>query len=200
MRLGLDFDNTLVSYDRLFRSVALQKKCIPASIAARKNAVRDHLRVAGKEDEWTRLQGEVYGARILEAEPCEGMLAALKWLAQREVATCIVSHKTRTPYLGEAWDLHAAARSWLEQQGFHDAAGLGWPRDRVFFELSREAKIARILSQHCTHYVDDLPEILDLLPDHIEKIYFAPNDAGGARPEWRLMRTWQELPTLLGLS
>jgi hypothetical protein len=200
MRLGLDFDNTLVNYDRLFRSVALQKKYIPASIAARKNAVRDHLRVAGKEDEWTRLQGEVYGARILEAEPCEGMLAALKWLAQREVATCIVSHKTRTPYLGEAWDLHAAARSWLEQQGFHDAAGLGWPRDRVFFELSREAKIARILSQHCTHYVDDLPEILDLLPDHIEKIYFAPNDAAGARPEWRVMRTWQELPTLLGLS
>jgi hypothetical protein len=200
MRLGLDFDNTLVSYDRLFRSVALGKKWIPASVAAQKNAVRDHLREAGKEEDWTRLQGEVYGARILEADPCEGMLAALKCLAQREVPMCIVSHKTRTPYLGEARDLHAAARGWLEQQGFHDAAGLCWPHDRVFFELSREAKIARILSQHCTHYVDDLPEILDLLPDHVEKIYFAPTDAVGARPEWRVMRTWHELPALLGIS
>jgi hypothetical protein len=200
VRLGLDFDNTLVSYDRLFRSVALRKRWIPESVPAQKIAVRDHLRMAGKEDDWTRLQGEVYGARILEAEPHEGMLAALKWLTQHEVATCIVSHKTRSPYLGEACDLHAAARSWLEQQGFHDATGLAWPLDHVFFELSREAKIARILSQHCTHYVDDLPEILDLLPDHIEKIYFAPNEAADARPEWRVMRRWHELPALLGLS
>jgi hypothetical protein len=200
MRVGLDFDNTLVSYDRLFRSVALGNAWIPPSIAARKNAVRDHLRTAGQEEVWTRLQGEVYGARILEAEPCEGMLAALKWLAQREVAMCIVSHKTRTPYLGEAWDLHAAARGWLTKQGFHDAAGLGWPDDHVFFELSKEAKIARIISERCTHYVDDLPEILDLLPAQIEKIYFAPDDAAGARPEWRVMRAWRELPALLGLS
>jgi hypothetical protein len=200
MRLGLDFDNTLVNYDRLFRSVALGKQWIPASVAAHKNAVRDHLRAAGKEEIWTRLQGEVYGAHILEAEPCEGMLAALKWLSQREVAMCIVSHKTRTPYLGAARDLHAAARSWLEHQGFHDAAALGWPHEQVFFELSKEAKVDRILSQHCTHYVDDLPEILDLLPDHVEKIYFAPNDATDARTGWRVMHTWRELPALLGLS
>ena len=200
MRVGLDFDNTLISYDRLFRRVALGKAWIPASTAAQKNAVRDHLRATGNEDDWTRLQGEVYGARILEAEPYEGMLAALKLLAQRAVSTCIVSHKTRVPYLGEASDLHAAARSWLEQQGFHDPGSLGWPRTQVFLESTREAKIARIINEHCTHYVDDLPEILDLLPDPIEKIYFSPNDAAAGRPKWRIMRTWHELPALLGLS
>lgn len=200
MRLGLDFDNTLVSYDCLFRDVALRHAWIPASIAAQKNAIRDYLRASGKEADWTRLQGEVYGKHILEAAPCDGMMAALKSLSQRDLSMRIISHKTRMPYLGDAWDLHAAARSWLTKQGFHDAAGLGWPHDHVFFELSKEAKVARIISEQCTHYVDDLPEILDLLPAHIDKILFAPNDAAGARPEWRVMRTWLELPTLLGIS
>ena len=200
MRLGLDFDNTLVSYDRLFLRVAVEKASVPARTPARKNAVRDHLRAAGREEDWTRLQGEVYGTRILEAEPFDDMLATLKWLADRKVAMCIVSHKTRTPYLGEACDLHAAARSWLDSQGFHDSAGLAWPRTQVFFELSREAKIERILSQGCTHFVDDLPEILDLLPDSVEKIYFSPGGIATGHPAWQVMRAWRELPMLLGLS
>ncbi len=199
MRLGLDFDNTLVSYDGLFRRVALRKAWVPASLPPHKNAVRDHLRAAGREDDWTRLQGEVYGACILEAQPHDGLMPALRRLAAHEVPMCIVSHKTRLPYLGGSWDLHAAARGWLEQQGFHDAGGLGWPRDRVFFEASRQDKIARIVSEGCTHYVDDLPEILDLLPAHIEKIHFAPNLAAGAHAGWRLMRAWHELPALLGM-
>jgi len=200
MRLGLDFDNTLVSYDALFRCVALQNDLIPASIAPQKNAVRDYLRAAGREAEWTRLQGEVYGKYILEAAPYEGMLAALHSLTRHAVSMCIVSHKTRKPYLGEAWDLHAAARSWLSSQGFHSATGLGWRDDQVFFELTKDAKVTRIGSEQCTHYVDDLPELLDLLPAHVEKIYFAPADAAAARPEWRVMRTWRELPSLLGIS
>jgi FMN phosphatase YigB (HAD superfamily) len=200
MRLGLDFDNTLVSYDRLFLQVAVEKSLVPARTPARKNAVRDHLRAAGREEDWTRLQGEVYGSRILEAEPFDGMLAALKWLAGRKVTMCIVSHKTRTPYLGEACDLHAAALGWLDSQGFHDLDGLAWPRNQVYFELSREAKIERILSQGCTHFVDDLPEVLELLPDSVEKIFFSPDDAAARHPAWRVMHAWRELPALLGLS
>jgi hypothetical protein len=200
MRLGLDFDNTLVSYDRLFLQAAIEKASVPTGTPARKNAVRDHLRAAGREEDWTRLQGEVYGSRILEAEPFDGMLAALSWLAGRDVTMCIVSHKTRTPYLGEACDLHAAARGWLDARGFHDSTGLAWPRTQVFFELSREAKIERILSQGCTHFIDDLPEILELLPDSMERILFSPDATAAGHPAWRVMHAWRELPALLGLS
>jgi hypothetical protein len=200
MRLGLDFDNTLISYDRLFRRVALDKALIPEGTPPEKNAVRDYLRQQGIEDEWTRLQGEVYGGRILEAEPYPGMQAALKGLADSQIPMYIVSHKTRTPFLGEPWDLHAAARSWLTKQGFHDVAGLGWSEDQVFFELTKEAKAARIVALGCTHYVDDLPEILAMLPDHIEKILFAPNGNTAGHPDWKVMRSWQELPVLLDLQ
>lgn len=200
MRLGLDFDNTLISYDRLFRHVALDQALIPKEIAAEKNAVRDYLRQQGREEQWTRLQGEVYGSRILEAEPYPGMQAVLKGLSGRKIPMCIVSHKTRTPYLGEPWDLHAAARSWLGQQGFHDANGLAWSQDQVFFELTKEAKVARILALGCTHYVDDLPEILAMLPDSIEKILFSPSENMPGPPKWKRMSAWQELPNLLGLQ
>lgn len=199
MRLGLDFDNTLISYDQLFRRVALDKALIPEATLPQKNAVRDYLRQQGIEDKWTRLQGEVYGSRILEAEPYPGMQAALKGLSDRQIPMCIVSHKTRNPFLGEPWDLHAAARSWLELQGFHDTNRMGWSEDQVFFELTKEAKVARIVALGCTHYVDDLPEILAMLPDSVEKILFAPGEVAGKHPDWKLMRSWQELPTLLNL-
>lgn len=199
MRLGLDFDNTLISYDQLFHRIALDKSLIPAEIPKQKNAVRDSMRERGIEEEWTRLQGEVYGSRILEAQPYPGMLAMLKQLADKHVPMCIVSHKTRTPYLGEPWDLHAAARGWLQKQGFLDAEGLAWLEDQIFFELTKEAKVARILALGCTHYVDDLPEILAMLPAHVEKILFAPSQDVQGRPDWKRMSSWQELPSILGL-
>ena len=48
--IGLDFDNTLISYDQLFFTCALEDGLIPASLSADKMAVRDHLRESGRED------------------------------------------------------------------------------------------------------------------------------------------------------
>ena len=200
MRLGLDFDNTLISYDQLFHRVALDKGLIPEEILQQKNAVRDSMRERGIEDEWTRLQGEVYGGRILEAEPYPGMLHTLKLLADKQVPMCIVSHKTRSPYIGHPWDLHAAARGWLRKQGFLDASYMAWSDSQIFFELSKQDKIARILDLECTHYVDDLPEILAMLPSHVKKILFTPNGNVECRPDWLRMSKWYELPAILGIS
>lgn len=200
IRLGLDFDNTLISYDKLFHRVALDKGLISADIPKQKNAVRDSMRERGIEEEWTRLQGEVYGSRILEADPYPSMLATLMQLADKNITMCIVSHKTKFPYLGEPWDLHSAARGWLQKQGFLDSKGLAWSEGQIFFELTKQEKIARILSQGCTHYVDDLPEILDMLPAQVEKILFAPSKDFQGRPEWKRMSLWQELPFILGLE
>jgi len=200
MILGFDFDNTLISYDKLFHQVAIDKDLIPASIPQQKNAVRNHLRVHDNEVEWTRLQGEVYGSRILEAEPYPGMLAAIGELTQRNIPMRIVSHKTRTPYIGDAFDLHASARSWLTLQGFFNSEVLNWKESQVFFEITKEEKVARIVGLGCTHFVDDLPEILTMLPDNIQKILFSPSDALHEDPAWQLMTSWQDFPEILGLT
>ena len=161
--LGLDFDNTLVRYDKLFHQLALEKSLIEETLPADKTAIRDYLRSQGQDKEFTLLQGEVYGLRILEAEPANGMLKSLGELNQLGIPMVLVSHKTRTPYIGPAYDLHQAAWSWLEKHGFFAPNGLGWNRNQVFFEESKQAKVNRIESQGCTHYVDDLPEILRMI-------------------------------------
>ena len=199
MLVGFDFDNTLICYDRLFRQVALDNVLIPESIAPQKNAVRDYLRQEGKENDWTRLQGEVYGARILEAEPYPGAFETIVKIAQNNIPMCIVSHKSLTPYIGEPLNLHQAARDWLTLQGFYSSEGLRWSEGRVFFELTKEEKVERIAAIGCTHYVDDLPEILDMLPDKVNKILFVPNGVVRKHPAWHLMTSWLALPEILGL-
>jgi hypothetical protein len=200
MHLGLDFDNTLISYDILFRKVALEQGLIPQETDSNKNAVRDYLRSADREDEWTKLQGEVYGGRILEAAPYPGMKQALRSIAGLNVPLTIVSHKTKTPFMGKQWDLHAAARTWLNQHGMHLSSGPNISHERTFFELTKQAKCDRIVAVGCTHYVDDLPEILEMLPDTIIKIHFSPEGHSTSNADWLVMQSWNKLPAILGLD
>jgi len=200
MHLGLDFDNTLISYDLLFRQVAIEQGLIPNYIAPNKNAVRNYLRNIDKECTWTALQGEVYGGRILEAEPYPGMMQALQAVAKLKVPISIVSHKTKTPFSGKNWDLHLAARMWLDKNNMHSKDGPNISHEKIYFELTKQAKCKRILELGCTHYVDDLPEILEMLPDTIIKIHFSQDEQQASKNSWLLMRSWFELKDILGFT
>ena len=197
MLLGLDFDNTLICYDRLFHQVALEKKLIPALLPAKKQEVRNYLRCQDMEDEWTLMQGEVYGGRIMEAVPYEGMFETLFSLKKTGYEMCLVSHKTRTPYLGQSYDLHQSARDWLTANCFYDEGGLNWDKDQTFFELTKKDKVNRIISLGCSHYIDDLPEILEMIPDNITRILFAPDKCSEIKSEWLILESWSDLPYLL---
>ena len=63
IKLGLDFDNTLIDYDEVFYKIACQKDLIPKSIDRNKASVRKFLVSENKEKEFTLLQGEVYGSK-----------------------------------------------------------------------------------------------------------------------------------------
>lgn len=113
MRIGLDFDNTIVSYDSLFHKVAIEKGVISQGVPVNKLAVRDYLRNTNQEAIWTEMQGYVYGARMDEANPYPGLIDALSDLKLRGHQLFIVSHKTQYPYLGERYDLHRASLDWI---------------------------------------------------------------------------------------
>ena len=170
--IGLDFDNTLVCYDRLFHKTALERGLIDNSIPPDKVAIRNYLRKENRDEDFTLLQGEVYGLKILEAEPANGMLEALMELNKLQIPMVLVSHKTKTPYRGPRYDLHESAINWLNKYGFFSRKGLAWSRDQVFFESTKTEKIERIKSLGCTHYIDDLEEILEALPASIKKIHY----------------------------
>ena len=53
MRIGIDFDNTIVSYDELFHKVAVEQALV--SNMQIKLAVRDYLRKIDNEPVWTEL-------------------------------------------------------------------------------------------------------------------------------------------------
>jgi|TARA_B100001245_G_C22674765_1_gene330061 FMN phosphatase YigB (HAD superfamily) len=197
MILGLDFDNTIIQYDELFHKIAFEKGLVPKELPKQKNAVRDYLRLKGVEDEWTIIQGEVYGDRIKEAQPFPGMLEILKELKLKEVALRIISHKTLYPYLGHKRDLHKAAQSWLSFNRIINSKESSIRQNQVFFETTKQKKIERIIEAGCTHYLDDLPEILKMIPTGIQKILFSPNEVQGRYKDWKVIKSWKELPSVI---
>lgn len=201
MRIGLDFDNTIVCYDELFYWLAAERSLVPPGIAMTKSQVRDHLRKAGREDEWTRLQGEAYGPRIREASPFPGALDFISLCHRESIPLFIISHKTKRPFLGEPHDLHAAALDWLEHQGFF-SAGTGLTRCDVFLEETKQHKLARIEEQQCSHFVDDLLEILGdaAFPAGTQRILFSPSHYATDRAgvdAIQIVSSWDQLSSLL---
>lgn len=179
MLIGLDFDNTIVCYDRLFHRLAVERNLVPRELPPSKQAVRDFLRATGREDDWTELQGIAYGPRIADAAPFPGVKEFLARCRDARVRVAVISHKTRHPYRGEKHDLHAAAHEFLESHGFYETSDTGLSPDQVFLELTLAAKLGRIRSLGCNAFVDDLPEVLaeTMFPPEVEKVLFDPADA-----------------------
>ncbi len=176
MRIGIDFDNTIACYDGVFHAAALERGLIPANLGSEKNAVRDYLNGHGRADDFTELQGYVYGARMDLASPYPGFAKFVATARKAGHDLCIVSHKTRHPILGPRHDLHEAARGFLIGRGLVGSGDKRIDPANVFFELTKEAKVARIAELGCEAFIDDLPEIFASpdFPGATRRILFDP--------------------------
>lgn len=199
MRIGLDFDNTIVCYDRLFWHLGRERGALPKGIAPDKTVIRDHLRAIGQEDVWTEMQGEAYGPRIIEAEPFPGAVDFIRSALAGGIDVHIVSHKTKHPYAGARHDLHEAALAFLRSKGVLGEGGLDL--ERVHLELTKEAKLARIGDLRCDVFVDDLPEFLGLaeFPGGVRRILFDPTRSRPDGP-WACVSTWDEIAVEAGIA
>ena len=70
------------------------------------------------------------------------------------------------------------------------------PAERVFFENSRAAKLARIGAVGCTHFIDDLEEMFrdPDFPARVSPILFA---ASGALPAGAVCSSWRQIAEVL---
>ena len=171
--IGIDFDNTLVNYDRSFYELAIEKELIPPNLEKSKYAVRSFLRERGKDEKFSFLQGEIYGPRILNAEPSKGCIRAIRQLNKFGFNVFIVSHKTLFPYKGPKFNLHDSARKWLEHNSFFSSNGANLKMDKIFFNKTKQEKIEKLHSLKCDFFIDDLPEILDLINNDVKKILYS---------------------------
>ena len=176
MIVGFDFDNTIISYEKLFKKIALKKKLVSKKIKPNKNSIKSYLIKEKQEKEWTILQGEVYGRYVMDAKIYAGVKKIMESLSKNKTKFYIISHKTKFPYLGKKVNLHTAAKKWINKNILKNNNLINLTKKDVFFENSIKKKVSRINKLKCNIYVDDLPKILDLLPQRVIKVLFMPHN------------------------
>jgi hypothetical protein len=195
--IGIDLDNTLVCYDELFHSVAVEEGLIGRSMPKSKELIRDAIRLLPKgESKWTRLQAIVYGPRMTGATAFAGAEDFLRHCAERRTRAVVVSHKTQFADLdGAPVDLRDSARAWMKRKHFFATNACGLSRGDVFFESTRSEKIERIRALGCTHFIDDLAEVFaeNSFPGDVAKLLFAPHGTNAGGDDTRLFRSWTEI-------
>ena len=194
--VGLDFDNTLITYDFLFKDLAVKKGLIASNFPEDKKLIRKYLKETGNEELFITLQAEVYGLNIKDAEPSPHMLSALKLLKSMGAKIIIVSHKTKVPYSGPAYDLRKGALEWMSKNEFFSKPGLWLERKNIIFEETKEEKIQQIIRQQCSIYIDDLTSILENLPDTMMRIHYLPQ----GHPHWSggpTLQCWSKLISII---
>lgn len=190
--IGLDFDNTIVSYDQLLAKIASELGWAAGAVG--KRAVRDAVRASVHGDVgWQRLQGMIYGPRMAEAEIVPGVEEFLYACKSLEIRVKIVSHKTEYAVVDPTRTrLRQAAWSWMETKGFFSRYGIA-PHD-VYFAETKAEKIARIGQVKVSAFVDDLEEILidPEFPPGVRRILFSPDGIVSTGPYF-VCRTFADI-------
>ena len=193
-RIGIDFDNTLIDYDEVFLTVARERGLIGPELVGGKQTVRAAVReLPDGETQWQRLQGAVYGRGIAGAVMFDGAEEFLRRARAEGHEVLIVSHKTEFGHFDPgSLNLRDAALAWMEQKGFFQVYGIGLASRNVHFSATRAEKLARIGVLGITHFIDDLPEVLDDpgFPAGVVKILFT-NGAPARRPD--AFAHWREI-------
>jgi hypothetical protein len=193
--IGIDFDNTIASYDEPMHRLAVERGLIASGLPKNKKLIRDAIRALDDgESKWRALQVFSYGIGMPDARPMEGVKEFMGACKERGIKVLIVSHKTEHANFGDPTvNLREAALRWLEAQGFMDSARFGVGRDRIFFEGTREEKIARIRTLGVTHFVDDLEETFleESFPADVAKILISSQPTGQGR--WQAFAAWPDI-------
>ncbi|WP_244608963.1 hypothetical protein [Bradyrhizobium sp. SUTN9-2] len=163
MRIGIDFDNTIICYDKVFAAAARQRGLVPEGWDGLKPDVRDFLRSrAGGELAWQGLQGFVYGKGIGGAEINPGVREFLAACRKAGASVHIVSHKTQFGHQDpDRVDLREAARGWLKSAGLIDTADAAISAGNVYFEDTLAAKVERLASLQLDIFIDDLVDVFE---------------------------------------
>jgi hypothetical protein len=197
MRIGIDFDNTVITYDDVFLAAAKERGLIDASFQGGKQAVRDAIRLLPDgELAWQRLQGHVYGQGIGKAAMFEGVHDFLRRCRREGQPIVIVSHKTEYGHHDPTRvNLRQAALGWMRENGVIGASEYAVPADSVFFESTRAEKLARIAALGCTHFIDDLEEVLTDpdFPPGVTRILFSEGAPAAPDTPYVVCPTWRHI-------
>lgn len=192
VRIGIDFDNTIICYDEVFSAAAQQRGLIRDGWVAAKSDIRDYLRSQpGGEVAWQGLQGWVYGKGIRDAEIFPGVGDFLAACRLANASIYIVSHKTKYGHQDpDRTDLREAARGWMRSTGLIDAPDSTLTADNVYFEGTLAAKVDRLARLELDIFIDDLVDVFEQphFPQKTRPILF-----GGTDIRFKSCATWVDI-------
>jgi hypothetical protein len=195
LRIGLDFDNTIINYDDVFCAIARNWGLVERDFTGRKQAVRDAVRLLpGGELAWQRLQGQVYGKGISEAKMVTGVETFIRRCRAEGCEVVVVSHKTEYGHYDlDRVNLRQAALGWMTLHGLIDGIR-AIPLENVYFEATREEKLNRIAALSLTHFIDDLKEVLSEVsfPPNVERILLAEDEQRATAP-YMVCPSWRDV-------
>ena len=171
--IGIDFDNTIVSYDEVFYKYALKSGLILPEVKRNKQIIRDTIRsLPDGNDKWTKLQGLVYGKHMDEAEYMQDVESFLKACKENSFKVVIISHKTMYPALGPRINLQDEAKQWFKNRNF--SAKFDLAKNDIVFEETLKGKLNQIAKKGCNYFIDDLTEVLahPEFPKGVKKILY----------------------------
>ncbi len=194
IHIGIDLDNTIVIYDHIFYRLALKKELITPKTQAQKPVIRAAIRhLSDGNDHWTRLQGLVYSQFMDEAVMADGIEEFFRECFLRSIKISIISHRTLYPAFGDRINLHISARNWLKKKPFFPQF---LDEKNIIFTKKLTDKLKQIRLRKCTHFVDDLAEVLlhDKFPTGVIKILYSPKK----HRQLPNFKNWHEIKKYIG--
>lgn len=194
VKIGIDLDNTIISYDKAFQVGALSKGLIDKSCKLHKKALRDLIRgLPDGEIEWQKLQGYVYGEGINEADLFPGVYRFLWRCKQRKIDVEIVSHKTKFGHFDKnKISLRDSATNFLKNQGLLDNKN---PLiKKVSYKSTRKEKIDYIKENNFELFIDDLEEIVFSEELKNQKgILFSHDNLSNTSSNVSISKSWEDI-------
>lgn len=174
MKIGFDFDNTIVCYDEAIEILS-ETLDLPTELNRNKISIRDYLRNQNRENEWTEFQGTLYGPGMQHAKPYEFFIEIAEYLKIQQHELHIVSHRSKYPYVGEKHDLHLFAKKWLNER-INSKQLI--EKSNIFFLETLDKKILKIKELKIDLFIDDLTEVFnhELFPLKTKSVLFDPDN------------------------
>ena len=194
VRIGIDLDNTVISYDNAFQLGAALSGLVDRNCKLNKKAIRDFIRnEPDGETEWQKLQSYVYGEGINEAVLFPGVYRFLWRCKQRKIDVEIVSHKTEFGnFDSKKISLRDSATNFLVNHGL-----LGDKNSlikKVTYKKSKNEKIDYIKQNNYEYFIDDLEEIVFSKELKNQKgILFSRDNLSNTSSNVVISKSWEEI-------
>ena len=189
MKIGIDLDNTIAIYDSIFSKYA--SILLGVKGCSKKKEVAYFLKKQKRENDWTFLQGEVYGKYMNEASVANHFIERLSSIDLSEAVFEIVSHRSSLPSSGALYNMRNIAYEWIDIN-IAPYTNININKSVFFFETIEE-KIQFISDSNYFSFVDDLPLIFanKNFPKKTRAFLFTNGEKISKSPFFEVLHSWK---------